>query len=232
MSAISHNLRCIKERIARAAERSGRRVEDIQLVAVSKTYPPETIQEAIDAGQTVFGENRVQDALPKIAALPADTIWHFIGHMQSNKVRKALGKFSLFHGVDNVDLARHMDRIGGELGLEVRVLLEVNVSGEESKFGFAPETLQESLEALLHLPHLRIEGLMTMAPYSENPESARPHFARLRELRDSLAKSTGASLPHLSMGMSGDFEQGIAEGATIVRVGSAIFGERHPPSDK
>lgn len=226
MSDIARNLDQIRERIARAAESVGRRPEDIQLVAVSKTHPPETIREAIDAGQAVFGENRVQDALPKIDALPPETIWHFIGHLQSNKVRKALGQFALFHGVDNVDLARQMDRIAGELGLEARILLEVNVSGEESKFGFAPEALPAALEALTALPRLRIEGLMTMAPYAENPESARPHFARLRELRDALARTAGLPLAQLSMGMSGDFEQGIAEGATIVRVGSAIFGER------
>lgn len=226
MSDIARNLDRIRERIARAAESAGRRQEDIQLVAVSKTHPPETIRKAIHAGQAAFGENRVQDALPKIDALPPETVWHFIGHLQSNKVRKALGRFALFHGVDNLDLARHMDRIAGELGLEARILLEVNVSGEESKFGFAPETLPAALEALIALPRLRIEGLMTMAPYAENPESARPHFARLRELRDALARTAGLPLPQLSMGMSGDFEQGITEGATIVRVGSAIFGER------
>lgn len=226
MSEIAQNLEHIRTRIARLAESAGRRAEDIQLVAVSKTHPPETILEAIAAGQQVFGENRVQDALPKIDALPPETTWHFIGHLQSNKVRKALGRFALFHGVDNVDLARHMDRIAGELGLEARILLEVNVSGEASKFGFAPEALPAALEGLRPLTCLRIEGLMTMAPYSENPESARPHFARLRELRDSLAATTGLPLSELSMGMSGDFEQGIAEGATIVRVGSAIFGER------
>ncbi len=226
MSDIARNLDQIRERIARAAESVGRRPEDIQLVAVSKTHPPETIRKAIAAGQRVFGENRVQDALPKIDALPPETVWHFIGHLQSNKVRKALGRFALFHGVDNVDLARHMDRIAGELGLEARILLEVNVSGEASKFGFSPQALPAALEALRPLSRLRIDGLMTMAPYSENPESARPHFARLRELRDSLVRTTGQPMPQLSMGMSGDFEQGIAEGATIVRVGSAIFGER------
>lgn len=229
MSAIPHNLQRIRERIELAAVRANRTPADIRLIAVSKTHPPETIREAIAAGQMLFGENRVQDALPKIDALPADISWHFIGHLQSNKVRKALGRFSLFHGVDNLDLARHMDRIAGELGIEARILLEVNVSGEASKFGFAPDALRSAMNELRSLSRLQIEGLMTMAPYSEDPESARPHFARLRELRDALSKECGLPLQELSMGMSGDFEQGIAEGATIVRVGSAIFGEREAP---
>lgn len=229
MSAIPHNLQRIRERIELAAVRANRTPADIRLIAVSKTHPPETIREAIAAGQMLFGENRVQDALPKIDALPADISWHFIGHLQSNKVRKALGRFSLFHGVDNLDLARHMDRIAGELGIEARILLEVNVSGEASKFGFAPDALRSAMNELRSLSRLQIEGLMTMAPYSEDPESARPHFARLRELRDALSKECGLLLQELSMGMSGDFEQGIAEGATIVRVGSAIFGEREAP---
>jgi len=229
MSAIPHKLQLIRERIELAAVSANRTPADIRLIAVSKTYPPETIREAIAAGQTLFGENRVQDALPKIDALPQDISWHFIGHLQSNKVRKALGRFSLFHGVDNLDLARHMDRIAGELGIEARILLEVNVSGEASKFGFTPDALRSGMNELRSLSRIQIEGLMTMAPYSEDPESARPHFARLRELRDALSKECGLPLQELSMGMSGDFEQAIAEGATIVRVGSAIFGEREAP---
>ena len=226
MRDIFQNLKCIKQRVAYAAEASGRSAEQIKLVAVSKTHPPETIHEAIAAGQPIFGENRIQDALPKIVALPPETIWHFIGHLQSNKVRKALGRFLLFHGVDNTELACQMDRIAGELGINVQILLEVNVSGEGSKYGFTPADLPAAMETLLPLTRVHIEGLMTMAPYSENPETARPHFAHLRELRDSLARHTGHPLTELSMGMSGDFEQGIAEGATIIRVGSAIFGER------
>lgn len=226
MPDIASNLERIHERIASAASRSCRNLDDIELVAVSKTYPPDTIMQAIEAGQSVFGENRVQDALPKIEALPPQLSWHFIGHLQSNKVRKALGKFTLFHGVDNLDLARHIDRISGELSIHTSILLEVNVSGEASKFGFTPESVMAAINDLQSLPRLRIDGLMTMAPYSDDPENARPHFAALRTLRDTLVTRTSLALPHLSMGMSGDFEQGIAEGATIIRVGSAIFGER------
>jgi pyridoxal phosphate enzyme (YggS family) len=184
------------------------------------------MREAIEAGQQCFGENRVQDALPKIDSLPPDLKWHLIGHLQTNKVRKVIGRFALFHGVDNTALAVQMNRIAEEFGVTASILLEVNISGEASKFGFTPSDLPAALDTLLPLPHLRIEGLMTMAPYSENPDSARPVFEGLRKLRDALSTATGHPLKQLSMGMSGDFEQGIAEGATIVRIGSSIFGSR------
>ena len=209
-----------------ATHRVGRQVSDVRLVAVSKTYPPAVIQEAWNAGQHVFGENRVQDALPKIAELPAEAEWHFIGHLQSNKIRKALPAFTLIHGVDNLELAQQINRIAGEMGLTANILLEINVSGEASKFGFSPTDLRQNLEDLLCLPNIRINGLMTMAPYSEDPETARPVFSKLRILRDELAAKTGQALRELSMGMSGDFEVGIEEGATIVRIGSSIFGHR------
>lgn len=209
-----------------ATHRVGRQVSDVRLVAVSKTYPPAVIQEAWNAGQHVFGENRVQDALPKIAELPAEAEWHFIGHLQSNKIRKALPAFTLIHGVDNLELAQQINRIAGEMGLTANILLEINVSGEASKFGFSPTDLRQNLEDLLCLPNIRINGLMTMAPYSEDPELARPVFSKLRILRDELAAKTGQALRELSMGMSGDFEVGIEEGATIVRIGSSIFGHR------
>ncbi len=226
MSRVSENLSAIRGRISEAAAKAGRRADEVRLVAVSKTHPPEKIREAFESGQSVFGESRVQEALPKLDALPPEIEWHFIGHLQTNKIRKVVGRFALFHGVDNTNLALQMNRIAGELGTTAEVLLEVNVSGEGSKFGFAPDALPAALESLLPLPFLRIRGLMTMAPYSDNPDEARPFFARLRELRDRLAADTGHPLAELSMGMSGDFEQGIAEGATLVRVGSAIFGER------
>ncbi len=226
MSQISENLINIHSRIQDAAHRVGRQVSDVRLVAVSKTYPPAVIQEAWNAGQHVFGENRVQDALPKIAELPAEAEWHFIGHLQSNKIRKALPAFTLIHGVDNLELAQQINRIAGEMGLTAKILLEINVSGESSKFGFSPTDLRQNLEGLLCLPNIRINGLMTMAPYSEDPETARPVFSKLRILRDELAAQSGQALPELSMGMSGDFEVGIEEGATIVRIGSSIFGHR------
>ncbi len=226
MSQIAENFEFIRQRIAAAAERNGRSAKEVKLVAVSKTYPPEIIREAVEAGQQCFGENRVQDALPKIDALPPDLEWHLIGHLQTNKVRKVIGRFALFHGVDNTALALQMNRIAGEFGVTASILLEVNVSGEESKFGFTSSALPAALEELLPLPHLRVEGLMTMAPYSENPNCARPVFEGLRKLRDALSAASGHPLKELSMGMSGDFEQGIEEGATIVRIGSAIFGTR------
>jgi hypothetical protein len=226
MSSVQKNLSEIHARIESAATQCGRKASEIRLVAVSKTHPPELIREAFEAGQRAFGESRVQDALPKLDALPKEIEWHFIGHLQTNKIRKVVGRFALFHGVDNENLAVQINRIAGELGVTANALLEVNVSGEESKFGFAPENLPAALENLAPLPFLRIQGLMTMAPYSDNPEEARPFFAKLRELRNRLASQTGLPLSELSMGMSGDFEQGIAEGATIVRVGSAIFGSR------
>jgi pyridoxal phosphate enzyme (YggS family) len=226
MSQISDNLINIHSRMQDAAHRVGRQVSDIRLVAVSKTYPPRVIHEAWKAGQRVFGENRVQDALPKIAELPAEAEWHFIGHLQSNKIRKALPAFTLIHGVDNLDLAQQINRIAGEMGLTANILLEINVSGEASKFGFSPDDLHENLEGLFSLQHIRINGLMTMAPYSEDPETARPVFSALRMLRDELSSKSGHSLEELSMGMSGDFEVAIQEGATIVRIGSSIFGHR------
>ncbi|NBS52553.1 MAG: YggS family pyridoxal phosphate-dependent enzyme [Spartobacteria bacterium] len=226
MSIISDNLIAIRSRMKSAADRVGRQVSDIRLVAVSKTYPPSVIREAWEAGQRVFGENRVQDALPKIQELPAEAEWHFIGHLQSNKIRKALPAFTLIHGVDNPELAIQINRIAGEMGLTASVLLETNVSGEASKFGFSPDALRQNLEDLLSLPNLCVKGLMTMAPYSEDPENARPVFSALRKLRDELASKTQHPLPELSMGMSGDFEVAIGEGATIVRIGSSIFGHR------
>ena len=226
MSKLAENLAAVQSRIANAVEKSGRSAHEVRLVAVSKTYPAEAIRELFETGQQAFGESRVQEALPKVEALPPGIEWHFIGHLQTNKIRKVVGQFALFHGVDNENLALQMNRIAGELSVTANVLLEVNVSGEESKFGFAPENLPAALENLAPLPFLRIRGLMTMAPYSDNPEEARPYFAKLRDVRDRLATATGLPLSELSMGMSGDFEQGIAEGATIVRVGSAIFGSR------
>ncbi|PWU10689.1 MAG: YggS family pyridoxal phosphate-dependent enzyme [Verrucomicrobia bacterium] len=222
----SANLVNIREKIAEAACRAGRRPAEITLVAVSKTQSVEKIREAADAGQRVFGENRVQEALEKGPALPQGLSWHLIGHLQTNKIRKALNFFELIHGVDSVHLTQAIDRIAAEMKLCPSILLEVNVSGENSKFGFAPASLRASIEELMALQHVRIEGLMTVAPLNSNPESSRVYFAQLREMRDQLTQRTHLPLPILSMGMSGDYEVAVEEGATLVRVGSALFGER------
>lgn len=226
MPTPSENLDIVRSRIASAATRAGRNPAEVELVAISKTYPAELVREAAEAGQELFGESRVQEALVKIPELPGRLRWHFIGHLQANKVRKALPLFELIHGVDTMGIARDIDRIAAELGLHPRVLLEVNVSGEGSKHGFTPEALERGLEELLALPRLQVEGFMTMAPLAEEAEASRPCFAALRALRDRLSAQAGIPLPTLSMGMSGDYEVAVEEGATLVRVGSAIFGSR------
>jgi pyridoxal phosphate enzyme (YggS family) len=226
MPDVEQNLTAIRKRIALAAGRVGRDAAEIALVAVSKKIPAEFIRAAWEAGQPIFAESRVQEAAGKVAELPGALRWQFIGHLQTNKVRRALPMFELFHGVDSLDLAQAMDRIAAEEGLFPRVLLEVNVAGEASKFGLSPEALERDLDALLALPRLQIEGFMTIAPYADDPEESRPHFRALRELRDTIAARTGLPFGTLSMGMSGDFEVAIEEGATLVRVGTAIFGGR------
>lgn len=226
MPTPAENLAIVRSRIASAATRAGRNPAEVELVAISKTYPAELVREAAEAGQEFFGESRVQEALVKIPELPGRLRWHFIGHLQANKVRKALPLFELIHGVDTMEIARDIDRIAADLGLHPRVLLEVNVSGEGSKHGFAPEALERGLEELLALPRLQVEGFMTMAPLAEEAEASRPCFAALRSLRDRLAAQAGIPFPTLSMGMSGDYEVAVEEGATLVRVGSAIFGAR------
>lgn len=223
---LTENLVSIQTTMAAAAIRSGRNPSEVELVAVSKTHPPEAVQEALDAGQLIFGESRVQEARAKILQLPGRIRWHFIGHLQKNKVRHALSLFELFHGIDSLELAGDVDRIADEMGAFPRVLLEVNVAGESTKFGFTPERVRAQLEPLLALRRLQIEGLMTIAPYAEEGESSRRYFAALRELRDGLQTEFCVPLPRLSMGMSGDFEVAIEEGATLVRVGTAIFGKR------
>lgn len=229
MSTLTERLATLRSRMASAALRAGRDPEAVGLVAVSKTHPAGSVREAFEAGQAVFGENRVQELLAKAPLLPAAVRWHLIGHLQKNKIRKILPAVELLHGVDTAELAADIDRVAAELGLFPRVLLEVNVSGEASKFGFQPEVLTVQMDTLLALPRVQVEGLMTMAPYSDDPETARPVFAALRQLRDNLEQKTGTPLPVLSMGMSGDFEVAIEEGSTLVRVGSALFGSRPTP---
>ena len=226
MSTLRDRFGDIQDRITAAAERSGRHAAAVQLVAVSKSHPPEILREAIEAGVVVFGENRIQEARMKIPLLPRSARWHFIGHLQSNKVRQALSFFELLHGVDSLSIARDIDRIAGELGLYPRVLLEVNVAGEGTKFGFTPDALRRQIEEIVHLGRLEIAGLMAIPPPAPEAEDSRRYFVRLRELRDALQDEARIGLPELSMGMSGDFEVAVEEGATMGRVGSALFGER------
>ena len=223
---LAENLETVRAAIAQAAARAGREAAEIELIAVSKTHPPESVHEALDAGQLLFGESRVQEARAKIPMLPGRARWHFIGHLQKNKVRHALPIFELFHGIDSLELAREVDRIAEEAGAFPKVLLEVNVAGEASKFGFTPERLRAQMEELLALDRVQIEGLMTIAPFATEAEPSRRHFAALREWRDRLQTEFRVPLPRLSMGMSGDFTVAVEEGATLVRVGTAIFGKR------
>ena len=227
MPAVADNLVAVRERMQAACRRVGREVAAVELIAVSKTIPADVIREACTAGQTLFGESRQQEAAPKIEALPAALRWHFIGRVQANKVRKLLPVFEVIHTVDSLRLATYTDELATELGLFPKVLLQVNVAGEASKGGFEPDRLRADMAALLVLPRIEILGLMTIPPATPEAEAARAWFARLRELRDSLEGEFGVRLPALSMGMSGDYEVAIEEGATHVRVGSAIFGSRH-----
>jgi pyridoxal phosphate enzyme (YggS family) len=226
MSSILDNLERVREQIAQAAAKAGRDVKDVELVAIAKTHPAEKVREAVGAGQTLFGESRVQEARTKIPELSSNIRWHFVGHLQKNKVRQALPLFEMIHSVDSLALAQDINRIAEEEGLYPRVLLEVNVAGEGSKFGFAPDDLREQMEALLALPRLSIEGIMCIPPLAVESEDSRKFFVQVRELRDSLQKEFNMKLPQLSMGMTQDFPIGIQEGATLVRVGTAIFGER------
>jgi PLP dependent protein len=229
MSDISENLARVSATIADVAARAGRPADSIQLVAISKTHDAEKVRAAHEAGQTLFGESRVQEARVKIPELPSNLRWHFVGHLQKNKIRHALPLFELFHGIDDVDLARDMNRIAEEDGMRPRILLEVNVAGEGSKFGFKPEMLRKEMEHLLSLGRLTIEGMMTIPPLAEEAEVSRKFFVHLRELRDALEKEFDVKLPELSMGMTNDFPIAVEEGATMVRVGTAIFGERSRP---
>ena len=226
MSTLAERLDAVRAAIADAAARAGRSTDDVTLVAVSKTHSPGEVAEAIDAGQLLFGESRVQEARAKIPLLPGRARWHFIGHLQKNKIRHALPLFDLFHGVDSLELARDLDRIAGEAGVFPKMLLEVNVAGEATKFGFTPPKLWAQLEELLALDRLQIEGLMCIPPPGPRAEDSRKYFITLRDLRDAVQAEGRVPLPQLSMGMSGDYAVAVEEGATLVRVGTAIFGER------
>jgi pyridoxal phosphate enzyme (YggS family) len=225
---LAENIARVRERIAEAAHRAGRDPAEVTLVAVSKTKPVELVEVAYNLGVTDFGENRVQEALPKIAHFhPLGLRWHLIGHLQSNKAGKVVEPFFCIHSVDSLHLAQRLSRYAQEAGKRLSILLQVNVAGEASKEGMAPGEVPELARQVAALPALAIEGLMTIAPLVENPEEVRPVFRELRRLRDRLrAEITASDWKHLSMGMTDDYEVAIEEGATIVRVGRAIFGER------
>jgi PLP dependent protein len=225
---LATNIAHVRSAIAEAALRAGRNPDEITLVAVSKTKPVGLVQMAYNLGVTDFGENRVQEALPKIAAFhPQELRWHMIGHLQSNKASKVVDPFYCVHSVDSLHLAQALNRHAGELGKRLPVLLEVNVSGEASKEGMSLNETPALARQMVVLPHIQVEGLMTMAPLVDDPEQVRPVFRRLRLLRDRLhAELPASSWQHLSMGMTDDYCVAIEEGATIVRIGRAIFGER------
>jgi PLP dependent protein len=225
MSEIRDNLQRVLERIERAARRAGRDPKEVSLVAVSKTVKAERIREAIDAGVTILGENYVQEAQKKIETIGKPVSWHFIGHLQSNKAKYAVRLFDTIHCVDGIPLAEELNRRAQQVNRKIPVMIEVNLSGETTKFGTEEEKVTTLAQGVLTFDHLSLEGLMTMPPYFDDPEMSRPYFAQLRELKEKLAKG-GIPLKELSMGMSNDFEVAIEEGATYVRVGTAIFGTR------
>ena len=219
----------MSQRIARAAERAGRNPEEITLITVSKTFDPDTIQQAVDAGALDLGENRVQEALDKVDKVKADNLrWHLIGHLQSNKARAAARAFDMIHSVESVELARRLDRVAGEEARRLSILIQVDLAGEATKSGVDERALPRVVEALDAAEHLDFRGLMVLPPFFESPEETRPYFRRLRELLEGLNEGRPGErrLSELSMGMSHDFEVAIEEGATMVRVGTAIFGAR------
>jgi PLP dependent protein len=226
MSGISDNIQRVRERMEQACSRSGRRLDEVLLVAVSKTLPAARIREALDAGLTQFGENYIQEAQKKIEALQEGT-WHFIGHLQRNKARTAVKLFSMIETVDRLSLAEELNRQARESGKVLEVLIQVNEAQEESKSGLPPDQVPALFEAASSLPGLRIRGLMAIPPYDPDPESSRPWFRSLYRWREKWRNQfPSLDLSLLSMGMSHDFETAIEEGATLIRVGTALFGAR------
>jgi pyridoxal phosphate enzyme (YggS family) len=229
ISTLAHRYQHVTENIAEACRKAGRPIESVRLVAVTKFVPVDVMEAAAGLGIRDFGESRVQDAAPKKAQFTNQPIrWHFIGHLQTNKIKRVVGEFVLIHSVDSWKLAEALSREATDQGLVQPILVQVNTSGEPSKHGITPELTPAFIErSVSELPGLQVQGLMTMAPYSEDPEAARPFFRRLRELRDDVAgRYPGVSLDHLSMGMSGDYAVAIEEGATMIRIGTGLFGAR------
>lgn len=227
---IAENLDKMSMRIAAACARSGRSAHDITLIAVTKTFGSEQIREALAAGVHDFGENYVQELQRKRDELAGEQIrWHFIGHLQTNKVRQIIGWVEAIHAVDSIHLGEEISRHAAGINRPVNILVEVNTTGEKSKFGASPDETPFLVEKLLRLPSVNVVGLMTIGPFLADPEGSRPSYQRLKDLRESIEQRFSISLPQLSMGMSHDFEVAIEEGATMVRLGTAIFGERVKP---
>jgi len=227
MSGIAERLARVEERIQAACDAAGRDREEVELIAVSKKKGVPDIEEALQAGQRVFGENRIQEVMAKQPELPSSAEWHLIGHLQSNKVKQAVYcEFACIHSVDSLKLLHRLEKEASEQGRVQPILLQVNVSGEGSKFGLDPDQVLPVLEEAVGCHHLDVQGLMTIPPFTEDPDKAAPHFAALRRLRDEAAETSGFPLTTLSMGMSHDLEIAIREGATQVRIGTDIFGAR------
>ncbi len=224
--SVEQNLTEIKSRISKACGKAGRNADDVKLIAVSKTWPADHVQKAVDAGQKILGENKLQEGQEKIPVLSQDLEWHFIGGLQRNKVRKVLSLFHVIHSIDTLKLAKYTNNVAADMGIKTSILLQVNIGEEESKGGFIVEDLEVSFSELIDLEHVTITGLMCIPPAVDQPEDARIWFRKIVELRNQLEQKYSVKLPELSMGMSGDFEVAIEEGATYVRVGTSIFGER------
>jgi PLP dependent protein len=223
------NLQSVQQRIQTACARAGRAPESVTLIAITKSQPPERVCAAAALGLSLFGENKVQEAKAKIPLCPGKVRWHMVGHLQTNKCRDAIGLFEMVQSVDSLHVAEELNKRADQAAKTLPVLLEVNAVGEASKFGYPPERLLAELEKLNALPRLEIHGLMTVPPWAPDPEKVRPIFRQMRELKERCEQRLGAPLPHLSMGMTGDFEVAIEEGATMVRIGTALFGERIKP---
>jgi hypothetical protein len=226
---LSASLSQVRQRVAAACARAGRDAASVTLVAVSKGHPAQTVCAAAAGGLTLFGESRVQEARVKIGQCPSRLQWHLIGHLQSNKCRDAVHFFTMIQSVDSLALAREINKWAEKSARTMPVLLEVNVAGESSKFGYAPEKALDDLKEINALPKIELHGLMTVAPFARDPEKIRPVFRRLREIKGQCEDLLGVPLDHLSMGMSGDFEVAVEEGATMIRLGSALLGDRAAP---
>lgn len=226
---ITENLKEVEARVCAACERAGRKREDVTLIAVSKTKPVELLEEAYQAGSRYFGENKVQELVDKYEVMPKDIHWQMIGHLQRNKVKYIIDKAELIHSVDSIRLAETIDKEAGKKGIIANVLLEVNMAKEDTKFGLMPEDVLDFVKEIVRFQHIKVQGLMTIAPFVEDPEENRIHFANLRKLAVDIGKEkvNNVNMSILSMGMTNDFEVAVEEGATMVRIGTAIFGERN-----